>query len=299
MLQKHIFLIRSVSIASIVVSVILIILKTFAWMKTDSLSVQASLIDSLIDALASILNYVAIREALRPADNEHRFGHSKIEALAAQGQAIFISGTAVWLLFDALHRLRDPQPIQEALFGSGTLLFGLVLTFGLVLFQQYVVKQTKSLAIKADSLHYKTDFLLNIGVMAVLLISQRWHVPLLDTLTAMGFGAYILYTAWKILRDTFDILIDRELPDSDRLAIERLLTQHPEVKGFHDLKTRSAGLTSFIQVHLELDGAMTLQRAHEISETVADHIRQAYPHAQVIIHQDACDDRPPGALFHE
>lgn len=289
--QHHKMLITTATYSAVGVAGILIAAKFFAWMRTDSLSLQASLIDSLLDMLASILNLLVVRQALKPADEEHRFGHGKAEALGGLGQSAFIAGSAVWLIIDALHRLIDPHPLQDGQTGSIIMIFASILTVLLVLYQRYVVKQTRSLAISADSLHYLGDLYTNIGVLVSLNVSVLLGWTRLDSLVGGGIAIYILHSSWRIGRHSLDVLMDRELPDDARLQITKIALEHPQVWGVHDLRTRSAGLQDFIQMHLDMDEKLSLLEAHDVAQDVEHAVQKAFPHAEVIIHQDPIPNR--------
>ena len=253
---------------------------------TSSMGLQASLVDSALDAAASLINLIAVSQALKPADHEHRFGHGKIESLAALAQSAFIAGSAVWLLVECVERFAHPHPIEHTGVGVSVMLVSMLFTLGLVLFQNHVIKKTKSTAIKADATHYRSDFLVNGSVLFSLLLSGFFEVSFLDPLVAGIIGFYILYTAWTISAEAFHILVDRELGDEERERITQIALKHPDVSGLHDLRTRSAGSQLFIQLHLELDGNMSLSAAHVIADDVAMEIENAFPGAEVIIHQD-------------
>ncbi len=210
----HQMLMTLATYGAVGIAAILIGAKFFAWMQTDSLSLQASLIDSLLDIVASVINLFVVRHALKPADKEHSFGHGKIEALGGLGQSTFIAGSAVWLMIEASHRLIHPHPLQETFIGTIVMVFAIVLTFGLVVFQRYVIKKTRSLAISADSLHYLSDLFTNIGVLISLNLSIYLGWLYLDVLVGMGIAVYILYTSWEIGRRSLDVLMDRELADA-------------------------------------------------------------------------------------
>jgi ferrous-iron efflux pump FieF len=273
------------------VAAILIGAKFFAWMQTDSLSLQASLIDSLLDIVASVINLFVVRHALKPADKEHRFGHGKAEALGGLGQSTFIAGSAIWLMIEAAHRLIHPHPLQEGFIGTIVMIFAIILTFGLVIFQRYVIKRTRSLAISADSLHYLSDLFANIGVLISLNLSIFFGWVSLDVLVGMGIAVYILYTSWEIGRRSLDVLMDRELADAAREQIMEIALQHSHVWGVHDLRTRSTGLQDFIQMHLDMDETLSLLEAHDIGNDVEAAIQKAFPHAEIIIHQDPRSNR--------
>ncbi len=288
--SKELNLIRAATYASVSVAVILILAKFFAWYATDSVSLQATLVDSVLDAAASLVNLFAVRHALRPADHEHRFGHGKIEALAALGQSVFIATSSCWLAYEAIDRFFAPQEIKDANIGIGVMILAIILTILLVSFQRYVVKLTSSTAIEADSIHYKSDLYINLSVLLVLSIGKFQEVWFMDTLFGFLIAAYILYTSVQIMRYAFDILIDREFPDQDRNRIMAIALSHDMVNGIHDVRTRSSGAKSFIQLHLEMDGALSLKEAHHIAIAVTKEIQKEFPRADVIIHQDPIDD---------
>jgi ferrous-iron efflux pump FieF len=279
-------LMRSATIASVSVAAGLILIKLVAYILSGSVALLASLIDSLIDLVASIVNLFAVRHALEPADQEHRFGHGKAEPLAGMIQGAFIAGSSMFLFFEAGFRLLNPHHIAHANISIAVMVISLVLTIMLVIFQQYVVKQTSSVAIKADSIHYLSDILQNVGVILALILSTRFNLTMADPLIALIIGTYILYSAWQIVRQSFDQLMDRELSDEDRERIRTIALSHPSVKDLHELRTRHSGRDIFIQLHLEMDGNLTLYKAHEVADSVEESIREVFPNADVIIHED-------------
>jgi len=277
---------RRATYASVTAAATLVVVKLAAWVATDSVSLLSSLIDSLLDVLASLVNLVAVRHALTPADREHRFGHGKAEPLAALGQAAFITGSAIFLVFEASHRFYHPRPVQHGDIGIAVMVFAIVVTFVLVRYQAYVVRKTGSLAIAADSLHYVGDLLVNGAVIVALLLIAQFGWDFIDPLFGLGIAGYIIYNAWSIARGAFDMLMDHELADDERARIRNIVLKHPDVIDVHDLRTRASGPKVFIQLHLELDGDMSLFRAHEIADAVSAHLQLAYPDAEVLIHQD-------------
>ena len=272
--------------ASLAAAAVLIAVKFVAWTSTGSVALLSSLVDSTVDAAASLVIFVAVRQAALPPDREHRFGHGKAEPLAALGQAAFLLGSALFLIAEVVRRLIAPEPIENTEIGVAVMLFSLFVTIGLVAYQRYVVRRTGSLAINADSLHYSSDVLMNLSVIATLLIQSAFAVPLIDPLFGGAVGAYIVYGAARIARLALTQLMDRELPDVERARVRSIAESHPEVTAVHDIRTRGAGPTAFIQLHIEMDGAMTLLHAHEISDTVETQLRAAFPHAGIIIHAD-------------
>lgn len=279
-------LIRLAARASVAVASLLIAAKLVAWTLTDSVGLLSTLIDSLLDVGASLVNLIAIRHALTPADEEHRFGHGKAEALAGLGQAAFVAGSAAFLLVQAGERLFRPRVLANIDIGIAVMVFSIVVTLALVIFQKYVARRTKSLAIGADSLHYETDVLANAGVIVSLVLISQFGWVMADPLVAIAIVAYIFWGAWSIGARALHILMDRELPDADRDKIKAIARSDPAVRGVHDLKTRSSGSHVFIQLHLELDGNMTLHDVHVISENVMKRIMAVYPNAEVIVHED-------------
>lgn len=279
-------LMKSASYASVTVAVTLIVAKLGAWIVTDSVAVLSTLIDSLLDAVASVITLFAVHQSLVPADREHRFGHGKAEALAALGQAAFITGSACLLVFEAMRRFFEPHAVTRELVGIAVMVLSIVLTLVLVQYQRYVVRKTSSLAIGADSLHYVGDLLVNAAVIAALAATAWLGWQWLDPLLALGVAAYILLSAWRIARSSLDMLMDRELPEEERARIKEITLAHPDVIALHDLRTRMSGPQTFIQVHIEMDGAMSLYRSHAVADEVEASLQQAYPEAEVIIHQD-------------
>jgi len=279
-------LMRLATYASVAVAVVLIAAKAGALYMTGSLALLSSLIDSLMDSVASVVSLFAVHHALVPPDREHRFGHGKAESLAALGQAALVAGSAVFLLWEAGARFLNPKAVEQAPIGVAVMIFSMALTGGLVLFQRSVVRRTGSLAIAADSLHYRTDFLMNAAVIVALLLSAFGGWLLADPVFAALIALYILYSAWTIARDAFDQLMDHELPEDQRKEIRKIAMAHPEVRALHDLRTRESGTRAFIQLHLELDGEMSLFTAHVIADAVEADIQNQFPNAEVIIHQD-------------
>ena len=279
-------LMRVATYASVAVAVTLIAAKIIAWILTDSVSLLSTLIDSLLDLAASLVNLVAVRHALTPPDREHRFGHGKAEPLAALGQSTFIAGSAIFLVIEAIRRFYTPRPLDHSEVGIGVMLFAIVVTFALTRFQAHVVRKTGSMAIKADSVHYVSDILVNGAVIAALVLATRLGWLYADPVIGLAIAAYILKSAWTIARGAYDMLMDRELPDEDRARIKKIILDHGEVIAVHDLRTRASGPHTFIQIHVEMDGNMNLYQAHEVADNVEAQLRDVYPGAEVIIHQD-------------
>jgi ferrous-iron efflux pump FieF len=289
--DKNAVLMRRATYASVTVAFALISIKFVAYILTGSVALLSSLIDSVLDSLASILNFIAVRHALEPADEEHRFGHGKAEPLAGLGQAAFIMGSSIFLIFEAINRFVNPQQIQHSDIGIGVMLISLFVTILLVIYQRHVVKETGSLAIQADSIHYFSDIALNISVILALLISAYTGWTLADPIAALLIAVYIIYSAWKIVKQSLDQLMDRELSDEDREKIKSIAIGHPGVSSLHDLRTRASGKDIFIQTHLDMNGEISLNEAHRIGDEVEAELQAAFPNADILIHQDPMETK--------
>lgn len=271
--------------ASTSTACILIAVKLAAWLLTGSISILASLIDSLMDSLASIINLLAVRYSLTPADGDHRFGHGKAEPLAGLAQAGFICGSAVFLIFHAIDRLRYPTPLRDIDIGIAVMVFATLATAALLAYQYHVIKHTQSTAIRADALHYATDMLTNISIiLALILATFGWDWA--DTVFAIGIAIYIFYSAINIGNEAFQQLMDHELDDGIKKQILQLALENPDVQGVHDFRTRQSGQSKFIQLHLELDDKLLLIQSHAIADAVEQAICELIPGAEVIVHQD-------------
>ena len=290
-------LMRLATWASVCVAFTLIAAKVGALWLTGAVSMLSSLVDSMLDAGASIINLLAVRHALQPADREHRFGHGKAEAIGSLGQAAFIAGSAAFVLFQAADRLLHPRPVDETAAGVAVMVFSIALTGALVLLQRHVMRRTGSLAVTADSLHYVSDLFSNLAVIAALLLAGSLGWIRADPVLAGLISLYLLWGAIQIFHAARDQLMDRELSDDRRAQIRAIATRHPEVLAMHDLRTRSSGLHTFVQFHLELDPEMSLRRAHEISDIVELEVQEAFPGAEVIIHQDPHGVEEARAVF--
>lgn len=288
------------AMASVATALVLIVGKAVAWVMTGSVSMLASLVDSVMDSMASLINFFAIRYSLVPADEEHRFGHGKAEALAGLGQALFIAGSSAFLIHQSVLKLMDPTPIEASMVGIGVMVASIVLTFGLLLIQRHVVRETGSTAIEADSLHYVSDLAVNVGIIAVLAVSSFGWLWL-DGAVGLAIALFILRSAWQIASEASQLLLDREMPGDVRNRISAIVSSHPDALGFHDLRTRQSGRTSFIQLHLDMDQNLTLRMAHDLADRIQTDIEKDFPGADVIIHLDPVavgpkvSVEPPGA----
>jgi ferrous-iron efflux pump FieF len=274
------------AVASVGVAATLICAKLVIWVITGSVAILGSLVDSGLDAIASIVTFISIRQAAQPPDRAHRYGHGKAEAIGAFVQAGFVLGSALFLASEAVRRLINPQPIEQSGLGIAVLLLAILLTAALLGFQRFVVRRTGSIAIQADSLHYRSDLLMNLAVIAALVLSEATGRPIIDPLFGVGVVLVLLYSAFGVARHALDMLMDRELPAEQRAYIRRLALEHPGAHNVHDLRTRRAGADVFIELHLELDGELSLEQAHDLTDEVEARIRAAFPGADIIVHQE-------------
>jgi ferrous-iron efflux pump FieF len=279
-------LMRLATVASMSTALILIVAKFAAWRLTDSVSMLSSLVDTSLDLVSSMVTFFAVRQALVPADDNHRFGHGKAEGLAGLIQAGFIAASGCALLVAIVERLGNPKQVREEEIGLLVSVLAIGLTLCLVTFQKYVVRRSGSLAISADMAHYSTDlvatFVTGMGVFLSGLLDQ----PLIDSGVAGLVALYLMHGGWKVGRESLNVLMDHELPAEDSRKIEAIARAHPGVKDVHDLKTRSSGLTRFIQLHIEVEPDLSVVLGHAIGLDVQTEIARAYPGAEIILHVD-------------
>jgi ferrous-iron efflux pump FieF len=287
---------RRTAFAAVAAAVVLVFLKAAAYIVTGSVAMMSSLADSALDLFASAINLFAINQALVPADREHRFGHGKAEPLAGLAQGAFIAGSATFLVVESIGRIVAPRPVDHPAIGLAVMAVSILAVLGLVLLQRVAVRRTGSIAIQADRVHYLGDLGSNIGVVIGIVLATRFGILIADPVVALGVAAALVASAWLIGKRSCDQLMDRELPESERARIKSIVLAHPEVRSLHDLRTRAAGISKFVQLHIELDPAISLTNAHEISDAVEADILLAYPDAQVMIHQDPMGVEKPAAL---
>ncbi|XQE66547.1 cation diffusion facilitator family transporter [Pseudomonas sp. P3C3] len=280
-MPQHARLMRLATRAALATALLLALAKAVAWWLSGSVSLLAGLTDSLLDGAASLLNLIAVHYALRPADEDHRYGHGKAEALAGLAQALFVGASAVLVAVQAIDRLQHPQPLGAQTLGIAVMLLSLAMTVALLLFQRHVVRVTGSTAVRADSLHYRSDLLLNSGILlALVLAGFGWQR--LDPLFGLGIAAYILWSAVSIVREAIAVLMDEELAPELSERMHLLASGVPGVLGTSDLRTRISGTHWFVQLHVELPGDLSLQQSHSLCKQVEDAIRSEFPRAQVL-----------------
>jgi len=271
--------------ASVSVAFVLVISKAVAWWLSGSVAMLGSMADSALDMMASLVTLFAVRMALVPPDDDHRFGHGKAEALAGLFQAAIMTGSAVFLTLESVSRLWEPELPSSSDLVIAVSILAIVLSLALVAFQSYVIRHTRSLAISGDHLHYKGDLLLNSSVVASALISASGFLYA-DGIFGLLIAIYILVGAYGIVRPAIDMLMDREFDEVERELIFNCVLENPDVMGMHGLKTRTSGRDRFIQMHIEVPGSMTVDAAHVIADEVEATLGEHFPDTEIIIHMD-------------
>ena len=276
--------------ASIVTVAFLIVIKTLAYLDNDSVSVLASLLDSGVDAGASIITFMAIRFSLKPADSEHRHGHGKIEGLAAFTQAGLIALAAVFLLVESLHRFKGAPPPGDLTLAIPVMIVSVFISGLLIAVQKYSLRHAPSLAVEADYAHYANDIIVNGGVIAVLWLQSMGAPFWVDPAFGVLMAAYLAFSTWSVGGKALDMLLDRELPDETREKITQIVLSHDKVLGMHDLRTYKSGMRVFMSFDMELDPSLLLYTAHEIVREVEHDLLLSFPNAEILIHVDPYGD---------
>jgi ferrous-iron efflux pump FieF len=278
------------SYASVTMATVLLIAKLITWWKTDSLAMLSSFTDSVFDVLMSVVNMLAVRYALKPADDDHRFGHTSIEDIAGLAQCAFIFAGMSMIVLQSIERLANPHIVlSNPELGIGVSVLGMVLTTALVLFQTYVTRRTKSLVIAADRMHYVGDILFNLGVLAAFILSSWGGLIWADAAIAILIAVIVLWSTWPLGVRAFNNLMDREMPDDEKKLILDLIDGIPEIKDYHNLKTRYSGTKAFIQLHVDMEANLNFREAHAIIDRLEKEIINAFPGADVIVHPDPRD----------
>lgn len=277
---------KAAAIGSVSLAVLLTLIKTIGVFYTGSLAVLSSMIDSLADLFASSVTYFAVRVSSRPADCSHRYGHGKAEALSALIQSAFIMGSGLFVMYDGINRFINPAPLAQTSLGIAVMVASLALTLILIFFQRYVAERTRSQAIRADAAHYTVDVITNASIILSLVIVALFDISWFDTLTALTISVYLIANAYKLAKDAVALLMDKELGNDIRERLCRLVLSCGHVQGMHDLRTRDLGGSYMFELHLELDGNLSLFEAHRYSDEVENKIKEMFPNSQVIIHQD-------------
>ncbi len=269
---------------SLWVTGLLLVTKGAGWLVTGSVTFLGAALDSLMDLIASLVTAFGVYTSLQPADRAHRFGHGKAQAIAALTQSFLMIASAAFVFHESYGAAIDQRSVSRPEIGLSLIAAATVLLLGLVAFQRWTVRATRSLAIEAECVHFTGDLVINGAVIASLLSGQ--HLAWLDALLGASIGGYLVANAVGLWRRAVDELMDRELPTEVRARLLEVAQAHPDVLGVHDLRSRRSGDTTFVELHLELDGRLSLNKAHQIADDVERRLRDAEPGAQVTIHQE-------------
>jgi ferrous-iron efflux pump FieF len=279
-------LLRSAAYASISVAVLLVGLKAWAVWRSDSTALLGSLADSALDLVASMATLVGVWVAAQPADRDHRFGHGKAEALAAMFQVVLIAISAIGLGFRAVEQLVAGGAVASADEGIAVSVIAMIATLALLAWQRHVMARVGSIAISTDHLHYQSDLALNLAVIAALALDHYAGVPGADPLFGIAIALWLGWGAWRAAGEAIDHLMDKEWPEERRTAFLDVLARHPELRGVHDLRTRTSGAHDFVQFHAAVDGQMTVAEAHRVMDEIEARIEAEFPGVEVLIHPD-------------
>ena len=274
------------AIASVGMAAGLLLLKAFAAWHTGSVAMLGSLADTGLDLLASLVTLYGVKLAAEPADHDHRFGHGKAEALAALFQVALITASAVAILWRAVLRFGESAPTEDAEFGIGVSIVAIVATFCLLAYQRAIIRQTGSVAIQADNVHYQSDLLMNLAVIAALVLDQFLGLRGADPFFGVAIALWLLWGAFQASSHAVDMLMDKEWPEAQRDAFIEVAARQPGIKGIHDFRTRRSGTHDFAQFHMEVDGGLTVYQAHDIVERTERALREVFPKVEVLIHLD-------------
>ena len=274
------------ALASITMAVFLVVIKSYAAWKTGSVAMLGSLADTALDLLASIVTLVGVRMAAMPADDDHRFGHGKAEALAALTQVVLISISALAIAWRAIDRLTSNAQTSGFELGMSVSMLAIAATFGLLAYQRHVIKRTGSVAIETDHVHYQSDLLLNLAVIAALALDQLFGWRMADPLFGIVIALWLIYGAWRAASRSIDQLMDKEWKPEKRAAFLAAAAEYPELAGLHDCRTRTSGAYDFVQFHVWVPGDWTVEAAHERMDKVEEALQSRFPGTEILIHLD-------------
>lgn len=273
-------------ILPIVISALLIIFKIYGFSQTNSVSILASLLDSIMDVVISLINITAIIYATKPADDDHKFGHNAIEDIVGLIQATFIATSALFIVYKATTNFSHAQTITNNIDGIIVMCVSTAALLLIVIYQKIAIKQTDSTIVKSDSLHYTSDILTNLVIIVSLILTTNSKFKLVDPILALLIATYIIYVAYEIGKKCFDNLMDKELEEKELKEIHQIIISQEGVKGYHELKTRRSGNRIFIQAHVDIDKTLSFIQAHIITDKLEDNLLKAYNNSEIIIHSD-------------
>lgn len=284
--QTQNMLMKWASFASIATAGLLIGLKFCAYLVTGSMAILSSLMDSVQDAMTSLVNLLAVKQAIEPADAAHRFGHGKAQALGSLGQSVIIALAGIFLIYESFGRFLEPQPIHSLSLGIWVSVFAIAITLVLVSFQNYVIRKTNSLSLRADRAHYTGDIMMNVGVIISMLFSYFFNWTCLDALFGIGVGIYLLTQVWSLSKESCQMLMDTEIQPDLKHKIKEKTLSFPDVLEITQLKTRYSGNRIFVQFAVYLKDDLSLKQAHDLIDEIESEIQNEIPEAEVMIHPE-------------
>lgn len=291
---------RGVTLLSIAVALVLVTIKALAWRASGSVSLLASMADSGLDLLASMVTFFAVRYAAAPPDAEHRFGHGKAEAFASLVQAGLVFASAALIGQEAIRHMLEPHELREEGLAVGVMVVSTVLTGGLIAAQSWVLRRTASVAVAGDRAHYATDLASNAVALLGIGASVWLGVNNLDAAAALVVTALLLWGAVSVFREASSQLLDQELPQEDRDMIVGLVTSDPRLTDVHQLRTRASGPYVHMQMHVDLDPKLSLEEAHAVLVAAEKRVLKAFPRADILMHPDPRGAAEPhGGAFAE
>jgi ferrous-iron efflux pump FieF len=274
------------ALASVTLALVLLIAKAWAAYATDSTAMLGSLADTALDVIASLTTLAGVRIAAIPADQDHRFGHGKAEALVALAQVVLITVSAIGIAWRAVDRLINGAETEAMGLGIGVSLFAIAATFALLWYQRQVIARTGSVAIKTDNVHYKSDLMLNGAVIVALLLDQALHIAGADAVFGVAIALWLLWGAYRASSESIAQLMDREWPEEERRAFLAAAAEYPELAGLHDCRTRKSGTLRFVQFHVWVPADWTVQEAHDRLDRVEEQLQERFPGTEILIHVD-------------
>lgn len=284
--RSHGTLAARAAIASVSTALFLLLLKAGAAWQTGSVAMLGSLADTGLDVVASLITLYGVRLAATPADDDHRFGHGKAESLAALFQVGIIAFSALAIGWRAASRLMEGEQTAHAEYGIGASLVAIAVTMTLLWYQRSVIARTGSVAIGADHVHYQTDLLLNLSVIAALVLDQYLGLTGADPVFGIAIALWLMFGAWRASSRAIDQLMDREWPEEKRRRFVEVAARHPSLRGIHDLRTRTSGARDFVQFHVWVDPEMTVAEAHQVMDDVEHRLAEEFPGCEILIHVD-------------
>ncbi|MCT2401229.1 cation diffusion facilitator family transporter [Novosphingobium mangrovi (ex Huang et al. 2023)] len=285
-MSHHANLNRSAAIASVSAALLLLGLKGWAAWSTGSTAMLGSLADTVLDLVASLATLLGVWIAAQPADDKHRFGHGKAEAIAALFQIVLISISALGIASRAIEQFLSGARVEEAASGIGVSVAAIVVTFALLAWQRRVIRKTGSLAITTDNVHYQSDLLLNLAVIAALALDQYAGLKGADPLFGLGIAAWLGWGAWNASEQVIDQLMDHEWPEEKKQRFLDVLARYPDITGVHDLRTRTSGNKDFVQFHIWVDPKLTVRQAHRVMDEIEMRLHAEFPDVEILIHPD-------------